>query len=604
MSIYLNPVTASVTIAKQKVNPIHLVLTQEYAEHHHFEITLDYDMYGDNFLSDPIKHIELIGRLVYIRFNYRDAGNGESYLFKGVVTGVKQTGKEGKKGYLVINGSSPTIMLEKGKRMDIYSNRSLYQITSKIAERAYSDYIKFGSEPVYKNKIDFLMQYNETDWDFMKRLAYLYRENLFYSGHELLFGYYPDLKTVNLTYDREITDLEFCSKMTPNNFERYQYVPENDSIIEKESPEKIDNSNDYLDKAEEMSHYAMTLQDKSKSYVDTPIYTNSEISEMLKRDKIRNAAQSITIKGKSKTHKTYIGQVINISIPDTLSDTNNIGNYRIIKSVHRIDENNRYSCEFEAVSASVDVMPSKEPKTLTADSVMGIIKSNEDPLNQGRVQVSFDFSSSGSYAWLRVLTPNAGLADDKSKNRGMVFIPEKGDQVMVGFEQGDPNRPYVMGSLYHGQNGKGGSQDNTIKSIITRSGCNITFDDSVGSITLTDPSGNIVVMDGKKNIAITAPENITINGKNMIVNIEEDITYNVSKNITTNVTETYTQNAKNRNLNISENIDEKIDGNYNTNVSNNINTESSESSHKSSGNYNIKSSATVVISGSDEVQLK
>jgi len=534
MSIYLNPVTASVTIAKEKVNPVSLILTQEYGEHHHFEITLDYDMYGDGFMSNPIKHIELIGRLVFIRFKYKDETNGD-YLFKGVVTNIRQTAKEGKKGYLIVSGSSPTIMLEKGKRMDIYSDKTLYKITKQIAERAYSDYLSFVTEPAYDNKVDFLMQYNENDWDFLKRIAFSYRENLFYDGYELKFGSFLDAKTVNLTYDREIIDLEFCSKMLPSNFERYQYIPETDSYIEREAPKKIENSNDYLDKAEEMSYIAMNIVEHSKTYMDIPLYSNSEISEMLKREKSRNAAQTITIKGKSKTFKTSIGQVINISMPEALSNTSNIGTYRIIKSVHRIDEKNRYACEFEATPASLDVIPAKEQKELSADSVTGIIKSNEDPLNQGRVQVSFDFASTGSYAWLRVLTPNAGSSDVVSQNRGMVFIPEKGDQVMIGFEYGDPNRPYVMGSLFHGKNGKGGENNNHIKTIITRQGHTIEFDDAEESlgITLKDKNGNVVHLDTKgKNIEITAPETISMKAKNMVIDIEENIKTNAGGNVT------------------------------------------------------------------------
>lgn len=516
MNIDFNPVNATVTIAKEEVNPVSLILTQEYGEHHHFEITLDYDMYGDDFMSNPIKHIELIGRLVFISFNNREGSSSDRYFFKGVVTGVKQSGKEGKKGYLVVTGSSPTIMLEKGNRMDIYSNRSLYQISSKVAERAYEDYLKFVSEPIYKNKIDFLMQYNESDWDFLKRLAYLYRENFFYDGYELKFGTCQDAKTVDLTYDREILDLEFCSKMLATNFERYQYVAESDTTIKRDVPNKVDNSNDYLDKAEEMNHIAMTFLEHPRTYMDTPVYGNSEMTEMLKREKSRNAAQTITIKGKSKTHKTSIGQIINISLPENLSNTSNIGTYRVTKSIHKIDEKNRYSCEFEAIPASLDTIPTDKPKTQYADSILAMVKSNEDPLNQGRVQIEFEFSNNYNYAWVRVLTPNAGSSELINQNRGMVFIPEKGDQVMIGFEYGDPNRPYVMGSLFHGKNGKGGGQNNAEKSIITRSGIKIVFNDNQKSLHIEDPSGNTWDMDGQGNINVFAPKDIILKASNTI----------------------------------------------------------------------------------------
>jgi type VI secretion system secreted protein VgrG len=52
----------------------------------------------------------------------------------------------------------------------------------------------------------------------------------------------------------------------------------------------------------------------------------------------------------------------------------------------------------------------------------------------------------------------------------MVFIPEIGDQVMLGFRYNDPNRPFVMGSMYNGTTGAGGQEKNHLKSIFTRGG--------------------------------------------------------------------------------------------------------------------------------------
>lgn len=48
---------------------------------------------------------------------------------------------------------------------------------------------------------------------------------------------------------------------------------------------------------------------------------------------------------------------------------------------------------------------------------------------------------------------------------------------MVAFRYDDPNRPFVLGSLFHGKSGTGGGSSNKTKSLTTRSGCTITLDD-------------------------------------------------------------------------------------------------------------------------------
>jgi uncharacterized protein involved in type VI secretion and phage assembly len=96
------------------------------------------------------------------------------------------------------------------------------------------------------------------------------------------------------------------------------------------------------------------------------------------------------------------------------------------------------------------------------------------------------------------------------KNRGFVFIPEKNDIVMIGFEYGDPNRPYVTGSIFSETVSTGGDENNKRKSMTTRVGSYITFDDEKGSISIKDKndSNSTIVMDGGKDVTITAKETV------------------------------------------------------------------------------------------------
>ena len=84
-----------------------------------------------------------------------------------------------------------------------------------------------------------------------------------------------------------------------------------------------------------------------------------------------------------------------------------------------------------------------------------------------------------------MMSPDAGGTDQVTQNRGYVAIPKVGDQVMVGFVHNHPDRPFVMGGMFHGQVGEGGGSDNRVKSIQTRSGHRIIFTEDE-SIVITE----------------------------------------------------------------------------------------------------------------------
>lgn len=144
--------------------------------------------------------------------------------------------------------------------------------------------------------------------------------------------------------------------------------------------------------------------------------------------------------------------------------------------------------------------------------------------------------------WLRVMTPDGGGSADVRVNRGFVFIPEVGDHVLVGFRHGDPNRPYVMGSLFNGKTGRGGLEENHLKSIRTRSGHAIELDDSPASLGITikdrkgnflhiDSNGDDIVINAKRDVTINAGETFTVNCKNANIFAQESINMNAEENI-------------------------------------------------------------------------
>src|SRR5262249_20209525 len=74
--------------------------------------------------------------------------------------------------------------------------------------------------------------------------------------------------------------------------------------------------------------------------------------------------------------------------------------------------------------------------------VIGIVKTLDDPDRLGRMRVELPHQNDQLSYWAPMVTPMAGAG------RGVCFLPEVGEQVLVAFEHGDPRRPYVLGSLW------------------------------------------------------------------------------------------------------------------------------------------------------------
>lgn len=139
-------------------------------------------------------------------------------------------------------------------------------------------------------------------------------------------------------------------------------------------------------------------------------------------------------------------------------------------------------------------------------------------------------------SWVRVMTPDGGGSKDVKSNRGFVFIPEVGDQVLLGFRHGDSARPYVMGSLFNGVTGCGGFAANHKKSLTTRSGSTVTFDDTAHTILLQTTRANKIFVDELNGtITISSAEEVNVNTKNVNINASENMNVNVGKNFTMQV---------------------------------------------------------------------
>ncbi|MBB5157041.1 phage baseplate assembly protein V [Saccharopolyspora phatthalungensis] len=157
--------------------------------------------------------------------------------------------------------------------------------------------------------------------------------------------------------------------------------------------------------------------------------------------------------------------------------------------------------------------------------LVGLVIDLNDPEHLGRVKVSYPELGDARSDWARLVTPMAG------KRRGMVFRPETGDEVLVGFLQGDSRAPYVLGSVWNAADpppaDDGKATENNWRFITSRCGHVIRFDDTPGkekvevidkdkrcSVTIDSTRKQITIKAGSGGITLSAPEGtITLSGK-------------------------------------------------------------------------------------------
>lgn len=180
--------------------------------------------------------------------------------------------------------------------------------------------------------------------------------------------------------------------------------------------------------------------------------------------------------------------------------------------------------------------------------VVGIVRDVKDPDNLGRVKVDFPWLASESESvsitgddtrahsfWARVATLMAG------GKRGSFFIPEVDDEVLVAFEHGDPNRPFVLGSLWNSDDLPPEAMDsdgkNHIRAVHSRSGHKIVLDDSDDkpSILIVDQTGeNSIFIDSANNaMEIKVAKNLSIDvGGDISIAVKGKVDMDVTKDMT------------------------------------------------------------------------
>ena len=465
-------------------------------------------------------------------------------IFVGVVTNV-QLHREGSDfGCIIVSGYSATYRMETAHSCFSWNDRTIGDVVKKLCEQAK---VQLELNPAFKETKDFICQYEESDFDFIRRLAHQYQEWMYFDGTKLIFGKPRKLADpIRLEYGTTLSSLDIGLQTLARSEQVFSYHSGADREMQRMTPD-LAYGHDKL--AGEAFRASLGMFSKPARQHALPRISNeTELVNYMGRKQAAETAETHYITAESQVPTLRVGSVVSLysSFLERVGNISNesLGNFIIIEITHEVSQGSYYKNRFKAIPATLKALPSPKVRMPLAETQMATVLSNADPEGKGRVRVRMNWQTDGMQTgWVRVMTPDGGSSSDVKSNRGFVFIPEVGDQVLLGFRHGDPARPYVMGSLFNGTTGGGGLEGNHMKSLTTRSGHTIKLNDSLSSLGITikdikgnsihiDSVGDDIIINAKRNITINAGETFTVNCKNANILAEESINMNAEQDIT------------------------------------------------------------------------
>ena len=400
-----------------------------------------------------------------------------------------------------------------------WNDRTIGDVVKKLCEQAK---VQLELNPAFKETKDFICQYEESDFDFIRRLAYQYQEWMYFDGTKLIFGKPRKLADpIRLEYGTTLSSLDIGLQTLARSEQVFSYHSGADREMQRMTPD-LAYGHDKLSGDAFRASLGM-FSKPARQHALPRISNETELINYMGRKQAAETAETHYITAESQVPTLRVGSVVSLysSFLERVGNISkeSLGNFIIIEITHEVSQGSYYKNRFKAIPATIKALPSPKVRMPLAETQMATVLSNADPEGKGRVRVRMNWQTDGMQTgWVRVMTPDGGSSSDVKSNRGFVFIPEVGDQVLLGFRHGDPARPYVLGSLFNGTTG--GGQGNNCKSLTSRTGSSLKLDDSKGSVTLHDKGGVSMTFDGAGNSTLNAKATHSVNaGSNASINV-------------------------------------------------------------------------------------
>jgi len=467
-------------------------------------------------------------------------------IFDGEITAIEPVFKADGEVWLRLRGYDRAYRLTQGKHTRSFGDGkravSDKDILSKVIRDAgLTPKIDFS---VAKNMYDYVMQYNQTDWDFIWQRAKLLGCQVYCDGKDLHFeAAGSNDSPIDLNWQEMLTSFEprisamgAATSVTVTGWD----VDHKKIIKSKVTSAKSGAEASIGDPIKPSMALKMGLRNSSveDGFYD-PSITSASVTKAYATSLLgKRDSQFVRAKGEATHPKVVAGTKVKIGHVGTRFS----GTYFVTEAQHIFREAD-YKVRFQVSGENPYTMRQllggeEKDSNKIMGVVIGLVTDIQDPDKLGRIKVRYpwllaDGQEDGTDGtWARMAIIGGG------KDRGIYFSPEVDDEVLISFDHGDINRPFIVGALWNKKDtvpeGKFVSSNKKKidqRIIRTRSGHTIILDDTDGKekISIIDKTKkNSIVIDSKANsMKLVSEGDLTIDaGGKFIVNSKQDIVMN------------------------------------------------------------------------------
>ena len=385
-----------------------------------------------------------IGATLEVRLGAREELTTTTVFRGEIVTLEPRWGAGGVE--LLVRAYDHSHLLMRRRNVRTFQNQTSSDIIAKLlGEAGFQADCEPSGEPH-----EFVQQNNESDWELIWRLADR-------SGLELVI----DGRSASLRKPSSDDAIELEWPATLRSFNpRVTAVQQVDEVTLRAQDPKTKQAIDVsASSPQQVAQIGVNRQtvvsafEQAKTHIATePVKTQAEGLSVAqaKLDRLANAYVAIEASTPGNP-KITAGASVKISgVGDQFS-----GTYPVTQAVHVFRGGSTYETSFSnlpnnTLLAATGSGQSNRQPSFGSQLVLGVVTNNQDPEDMGRVRVRYPaLADDAEGTWARIATLSAG------NERGALMLPVVGEEVLVGFEHDDTTRPYVLGSLFNGEDTPG-----------------------------------------------------------------------------------------------------------------------------------------------------